>query len=155
VRPDCDSPIARGSSHRLDPPPRRVPVEHVLDRGHPAVRQSIDRDDLDALARACEAGSDTWITLSGRCHPGAPSTCRVPPSGPAVVACAACTRPFARLEVGDLRGGDALGRHPDCGPGSRLDEVRLSYALGSGLVRVACARCGRSLGAIPILRRPR
>jgi hypothetical protein len=119
------------------------------------VPQSIDRDDLDALARACEAGPGTPITLSGRCHPGAPSTCRVPPSGPAVVACAACTRPFARREVGDRRGGDAVGRHPPCGPGSRPAEVRLSYAPGSGLVRLACAGCGGPLGAIPILRRPR
>jgi hypothetical protein len=119
------------------------------------VPQSIDHDDLDALARACEAGPGTPITLSGRCHPDAPSTWRVPPSGPVVVACAACTRPFARLEVGALRGGVTVGRHPDCGPGSRPAEVRLSYALGSGLVRVACAGCGGPLGAIPILRRPR
>jgi hypothetical protein len=119
------------------------------------VPQSIDRDDLDDLARACEAGPDAWITLSGRCHPGAPSTCRVPPSGPVVVACAVCTRPFARLEVDALRGGGAVGRHPHCGPGSGPAEVRLSYARGSGLVRLACAGCGGPLGVFPILRRPR
>jgi hypothetical protein len=135
--------------------PRRVPVEHILGRDPPPVPRSIDRDVLDALAFACEAGPDTPIVLSGRCYPGAPSTHRVRVTGQVVVACAECTRPFALLEVGALRSNGPLRRHPDCGPRYRPDEVRLSYARGSGLVRVACAGCGGPLGAIPILHRPR
>jgi hypothetical protein len=117
--------------------------------------EPFDRDDLDAVARACEAEPDASIVLSGRCHPGAPSTWRVETPGAVVVACAACSRLFARLELDPAAAVEPLHRHPECGPGSGPAEVRLSYAPGSGLVRVACAGCGGPLGAFPILRRSR
>jgi hypothetical protein len=113
-----------------------------------------DRDDLDALAAACDAAADLPVTLSGRCHPGAASTCRVPAPDVVVAACAACARPFARLELDPAAAVEPVRRHRECNPGRTAEAVVLSYALGSGEVRVACAGCGEPLGAIPIRRRP-
>ncbi|HWE35783.1 MAG TPA: hypothetical protein VG406_04365 [Isosphaeraceae bacterium] len=122
--------------------------------------ETFDRDDLDALAADCGApdapGSDGQpITLSGRCHPGAPSTCRVRAPGRVVAACAECARPFAQLEVDSRREVVPLARHPDCGLGFGPDEVLLTYARGTGVVRVACAGCGQTLGELAMRRRGR
>jgi hypothetical protein len=117
-----------------------------------------DRAALDALAAACNAPPAPWpedepILLSGRCHPGAPSTCRARPPGLVEAACADCGRPFAVLEV-DLAGaGGRLPHHPECDPVHAADAVVLSYARSSGVVGVACARCGKLLGVLPVRRR--
>jgi hypothetical protein len=117
-----------------------------------------DRDALDALAADCGAAPAPWsardpVTLSGRCHPGAPSTYRVDLPWRIEAACATCARPFAVLMV-DLAGeGGWVIHHPECNRGRAAAAVALSYARGSGVVRVACAGCGEILGAFPIRRR--
>jgi hypothetical protein len=118
------------------------------------VPETFDRDALDAVALGCEATPGLPVTLSGRCHPGAPSTWRVRPSGCAVAACATCARPFALFDVDLVGEGGYLRHHPECNPGREADVVVVSYALGSGAVQVACAGCGGTLGTFPLRRRP-
>jgi hypothetical protein len=119
-----------------------------------------DRVDLDALAVACNAppapGSvDAPILLSGRCHPGAPSLCRERTPGLVQAGCADCARPFASFEVALAGEGGWLLHHPECNPRHAADAVVLSYDRPSGVVGVACARCGKILSALPVRRRPR
>jgi hypothetical protein len=114
-----------------------------------------DRDDLDVLAASCDAAPVLPVTLSGRCHPGGASTCRVAAPGCVEAACAECGRAFAWLEV-DLAGeGGWSSHHPECNPGRTGEAVVLSYALGSGVVRVSCAGCAGTLGELAMRRRGR
>jgi hypothetical protein len=130
----------------------KAPIGLPRGPGHPAVPTRLDRDALDALALDCEAPPGVPVRLSGRCHPGAPSTYRVRPPGRLVAACSACSRLFALLDVDTAGEGGYLRHHPECNPGRDAELVVLSYALGSGEVQVACAGCGEPLGAFPLRR---
>jgi hypothetical protein len=119
-----------------------------------------DRAALDALAAACHAppapgSEDAPILLSGRCHPGTPSICRVRTPGLIQAACADCARPFAVFKVALAGEGGWLLHHPGCNPRYAADAVVLSYDRSSGFMGVACARCGKILSVLPVQRRPR